>query len=87
MTEQPVLEVKLVWSPALKQEGYIGKAAAVSSENSLGRFDILPGHSNFVTQIFKNLTIHTSDKKEIKYEFNRGVLEVSDSAVHIYLGI
>ncbi|MDP2671059.1 MAG: hypothetical protein Q8P13_01190 [bacterium] len=87
MSDKNFLEVSLVWSPSLKQQGYSGQALAVSSENSLGKFDILPQHANFVTQINKQLTIHTLDKKETKYEFNRGVLEVSENIVRIFLGI
>jgi F0F1-type ATP synthase epsilon subunit len=67
--------------------GYRGPAAALSSENGLGSFDVLPGHTNFITLIFNKLTIFTQDKKKIEYKFKRGVLEVSDNLVRVFLGI
>lgn len=85
--DPPLLTVNLFWSPSLKQEGFTGKALSVTTENQLGKFDILPQHANFVTQIFKSLTIVTIDKKEHSYKFERGVLEVSTDLVRIFIGI
>jgi F0F1-type ATP synthase epsilon subunit len=68
-------------------EDFEGQAEAVSSKNRLGKFDILPFHTNFITLIFGSLTVHTPDKKEIKYKFKRGVLEVSENKVNVFLGL
>ena len=87
MSEKPTLKVNLFWSPALGQEGFSGEAWAVSSANKVGKFDILPHHSNFITQVFDNLTIHTLEKKDLNFKFARGVLEVSQDQVKIFLGI
>ena len=89
MAKSPRAEifVNVYWSPVAGQEGYQGKAAAVSSENKVGKFDILPEHTNFITLIFNKLTIHTLDKKKLEYKFSRGVLEVSENQVRIFLGI
>lgn len=81
------LEVKVFCSPALKKEGFKGKAISVSSKNKLGQFDILPEHINLITLIFENLTIQTDNKKTINYQFERGILEVSENIVNIFLGI
>ena len=81
------LSVNVYWSPVSGQEGFLGKATAVSSENKVGKFDILPEHTNFITLIFNKLTIHTLDKKKLEYKFSRGVLEVSENQVRIFLGI
>ncbi len=82
-----LLEVRIFCSPIIKETPYKGEAEAVSSQNKLGRFDILPGHANFITFIFNNLTIHTPDKNKITYQFKRGVLETSENKVRIFLGL
>lgn len=82
-----LLEVRVFCSPIIEKEGFKGKAEAVSSQNRLGNFDILPEHTNFITLIFGNLTIHTPDKKKFTYQFERGVLEVSENRVNIFLGL
>ena len=81
------LFVAVFWSPYVGQEGFQGAAAAVSSENKIGKFDILPEHTNFISLIFNKLTIHLLDEKKIDYAFNRGVLEVSENLVKVFLGI
>jgi len=85
--QKAFLEVKIFCSPVIEKEAFKGKAEAVSSQNKLGKFDILPKHSNFITLIFDNLTIYTSNKKRINYQFERGVLETSENKVNIFLGL
>lgn len=87
MVEKKLLEVKVFCSPVIGKEPFKGKAEAVSSQNRLGKFDILPEHANFITLIFGNLTIYTPDKKKFTYQFERGVLEVSENKVNIFLGL
>jgi len=79
--------VAVFWSPLVGKIGYRGAAAAITSKNKVGKFDILPEHTNFITLVFKNLVIYTKEQKKIEYEFKRGVLEVSDNLVKIFLGI
>ena len=85
--EKTELFVSVFWSPYFGQAGFQGGAAAVSSENKVGKFDILPEHTNFISLIFNKLTIDLLDKKKIDYSFNRGVLEVSENLVKVFLGI
>jgi len=87
MSDKPTIDVELFWSPALAEEGFAGKAWAVSSENSVGKFDILAKHANFITQVFNRLVVHLPDKKDKIFSFKRGVLEVSEDKVKIFLGI
>jgi len=87
MEKKSLLEVKVFCSPVIEKEPFRGTAEAVSSQNKLGKFDILPGHTNFITLIFNNLTIHTPDKKTLNYQFERGVLEVNEDKVSIFLGL
>jgi len=87
MKKKPLLEVRIFCSPVIEKESFEGEAEAVSSQNRLGKFDILPEHTNFITLIFGALTIHTPDKKKFAYQFERGVLEVSENKVNIFLGL
>ena len=85
--ETPSLLVEVFWPPVAGQTSFQGKAAAVSSENKIGKFDILPEHTNFISLIFNKLTIDTLVGKKIDYAFKRGVLEVSENQVRVFLGI
>lgn len=86
MNEKP-LEIELFWSPVTNKEKFQGEAKAVSSENKVGEFDILPGHANFITLIFNSITIETIDQGEQTYEFKRGVLEIANNKVEIFLEV
>jgi F0F1-type ATP synthase epsilon subunit len=85
--EETFLEAEVRCSPLLKAENFSGLARSVSSKNSLGNFDILPKHINFITLIFDELIIQTQEKRKIVYKFQRGVLEVSENKVKIFLGV
>ena len=82
-----LLQVKVLCAPVLGKESFRGEAEVVSSQNRLGKFDVLPEHTNFITLIFDNLTIHTPGKKKLIYQFERGVLEVSKNQVSVFLGL
>ena len=82
-----LLDVELLCSPSLNLPNYKGKALAVSSINKLGRFDILPFHTNFITLIFNELTRILPNKKKKRYEFKQGVLEVNKNKVKIFIGV
>ena len=81
------INVTLFWPPGAGRSGYKGPAFAVSSENTLGKFDILPEHTNFISLIFNKLSILTLGKRKIDFQFKRGVLEVSEDNVKIFLGV
>lgn len=77
-----------VFFPALTQRpNFVGKALAVSSENRLGKFDILPQHINFITLIFKKVSILTLEKEKIEFTFEKGVLVARENEVKIFLGL
>ena len=79
--------VAVFWSPLAGKVGYRGTAAAITSKNKVGKFDVLPGHTNFISLISQRLTIQLLDKKTIDHEFRRGVIEVSDNLVKVFLGL
>ena len=81
------LNVVLFWPPAAGESGYKGPANAVSSENKVGKFDILAAHTNFISLVFNKLTITTLGNRKVDFSFKRGVLEVSEDSVRIFLGI
>lgn len=87
MEKTTALDVKVLFSAIIEKEQFRGTAQAVSSQNRLGKFDVLPEHTNFITLIFDNLTIHISDKKKLTYQFERGLLETSENRVNIFLGL
>lgn len=86
-TKENSLSVKIFWKPEAEQKNFEGKAEAVSSQNQLGKFDILPGHANFITFIFQELTLYFKNKEKISFRFERGILEVSENEVNIFLGV
>lgn len=84
---KPKLSVNVYLPPYFKAKEYVGDAHAVASENDLGPFSILPEHANFITMIKKKIEIFDLEDKKVSYNFSRGVLEVSDDKVAIFLGI
>lgn len=84
--KEDFLNVKVFWIPLTKEVFFKGKAKSISSENPLGKFDILPRHANFITLIFNELTIITEKEEKISYKFKKGVLEVTENRVNIFLG-
>ena len=66
---------------------YQGQAAAVSSVNQKGAFDILPEHANFITVIKDSLTIHKLDKTKEDIILKNGVMHSIDNKIAIYLDI
>ncbi len=85
--KEELLEIQVFWLPVVAEVFYQGKAKTISSQNQLGKFDVLPKHTNFISLVFENLTIVTPEEKKINYQFERGVLEVSENKVNIFLGI
>ena len=83
----PILEVRISFSSAMEKEYFATKAISVSSQNKIGRFDVLPQHINMITLVFKNLSIKKDNQEELFYEFERGLMEVSNNKVNIFLGI
>ena len=65
-----------------------GQAHSITTENSKGPFDILPGHANFITMIKgKPLTIRTGGKPYQIFNYKSFVLAVNSGKVSIYANI
>lgn len=57
----------------------------LSSRNILGDFNVLPSHTNFITNINNNILFTTTDDKETEIPVQMGVLRVSENNMEIYL--
>lgn len=66
---------------------YQGQVWALSSTNDIGPFDVLASHSNFITVVKNQLTLHFDDQKTRFLPVDRGVLRAYRQNVEIYLGI
>jgi F0F1-type ATP synthase epsilon subunit len=63
------------------------EAFAVTSHNDVGPFDVLPRHANFISIINKEVVIRAVDGTEQKIEINKGIMNVQDNTVSVYLDI
>lgn len=79
--------VKIFFPALIQKPNFVSKALSVSSENRLGKFDILPQHINFITLIFNKISLETINKEKIEFNFERGVLIVRENEVKVFLGV
>ena len=82
--KQEQLQVRVISS---SKTFFDGKAAAVSSVNKVGPFDVLPLHENFITLLKEKVVIHGLDGKAIAIPCENGLLEVSENVVKVFIGI
>ena len=81
----PTLHVRIV-SP--KGTVFEGQAYSVSSQNSVGKFDILPGHTNFITLIKdQSIFIVTVTNQTINLKVPLSVIYTTHNLVSIYTDI
>lgn len=66
---------------------YSGDAVILSSENTVGKFDILPNHSNFISLITTEVTLVNLNKKTQNFLFTAGVIKCKDNEISIFIGI
>ncbi len=77
-----ILKVRII-SP--KEDLYAGEATSVSSVNSVGAFDILPGHAKFVTMVAKQpLVLRFADGEKKEFNFDMAIIHVKEDQVNIY---
>lgn len=84
MADKNVLNVSLVWYPNFGQKNLDFEADYLTSENRVGKFDILPSHANFVSIIFNNIVFYKNGKTE-SYFFKSGLIHVSNNFVRLFL--
>jgi len=79
----PLLKVEVV-SPV--KVLYKGEAQAVSSVNEEGLFDILPGHTSFISLIRDKVVIYVGKgRKEI--DLDKGVVRCRNNEVKVFVGL
>ncbi len=64
-----------------------GEATAISSKNSRGAFDVLPGHINFITVIEKEPIIVRRDDGDRAFTFPTAIIYVRGGNVTVYTDI
>jgi len=65
-----------------------GEANSLSSVNSVGVFDILPGHANFITLIQDNpITVREASGTDKVFKYKRAVLVIENDKINIYVDI
>ena len=64
-----------------------GDVDAVTSVNKVGVFDVLPWHTNFVSEIKDTIIVHMPQGLDTDFPITRGVIKVEDNSVEIYVGI
>lgn len=67
---------------------FSGNAVAISSRNSVGPFDVLPQHENFISIINGKIIIYL-DKKHTKQEIQNetAIMKAKSNTVKIFLGV
>lgn len=89
LMNDPTLHIRIISPQKLILDVY---AYAVSSENSKGKFDILPYHANFITlvedqPIVIRPTEKTDKTHQLSFKFPLAVISVTENTVNIYTNI
>lgn len=66
---------------------YEGNAKSVSAANSVGEFDILPGHTDFFSILEAGEVVITTDSEPIIIKINNGIVTVRDNEVMLFLNM
>jgi F0F1-type ATP synthase epsilon subunit len=66
---------------------FSGDLIAVTGFNTVGVFDVLPGHANFISMITNKVILHKEDLGIDEINLDNGVIVVEDNEVKIFLGV
>jgi len=65
-----------------------GVVKSVSALNQTGPFDVLAQHHNFITLLSPyTLKIHTADNKDRQIDISKGIMQVKDNDVVVFLDV
>jgi F0F1-type ATP synthase epsilon subunit len=64
-----------------------GELEAVTAYNSVGPFDVLPRHSNFISMITKKIILRQHDGRTDEIALENGIMMVEENKVYIFLGV
>ena len=65
---------------------YEGPIKGVTSNNDLGKFDVLTNHANFITIIKDSLKIYES-AGEKEFKLDNGIMKVQENIINVLLGV
>jgi F0F1-type ATP synthase epsilon subunit len=66
---------------------YEGPARALSAQNALGPFDVLPDHTNFMTLLTTSEVKVMTEVDTRKFSIEHGILKVADNHVTVFANI
>lgn len=66
---------------------YEGPATSVTARNSVGEFDILPGHADFFSVLSPGQIIIESDKEPVTFDASNGMVTVRDNEVMLFVNM
>lgn len=64
-----------------------GQAQVVSAVNKIGKFDILPGHTDFFSLINPCDVVIETDNEQINIPTTNGIVTVRDDQVMLFLNL
>jgi F0F1-type ATP synthase epsilon subunit len=88
MKQQAVITLDVI-ARAPFQVYYEGPALAVSAANSVGEFDILPGHADFFSVLLPGeVVIDTKEGAEpVSFQITNGIVTVRDNQVMLFVNM
>lgn len=66
---------------------YEGAAKVVSAENSVGKFDILPGHADFFSVLTPGEVLIETESDAINFNITNGMVAVRDDEVMLFVNM
>lgn len=63
-----------------------GEVNTLTATNEVGKFDVLPRHSNFISLVNGVVSYRQKGSEAIDIEVSNGVIKVEKNNVEVYLG-
>jgi F0F1-type ATP synthase epsilon subunit len=86
MSKQPTTQLS-VKARAPFHVFYEGPAKSVSGANSVGKFDVLPGHADFFSVMIPGDVIIETDKEPLVFAVSSGIITVRNDEVLLFVNI
>lgn len=64
-----------------------GPVDRITSFNEMGKFDVFPGHANFISILLKQVSLYKENKKVKEIPIDQAILKVKNNTITIFLGI
>lgn len=84
MSQTPLLKVT---ARAPFQVYYEGPARSVSAANSVGKFDVLPGHADFFSVMTPGDVIIQTENDSVSFAVSNGIVTVRDDEVMLFVNM